>query len=79
MLDSLSEADSCLEAGVLVALLVRLFTEPCWDVERRPSFEKKEPRLRGGAGVGGDDFVGLSGMFVRRLIAKRPYVVLLLV
>lgn len=66
MLDSLSEADSCLDAGVLVALLVTLCMEPYCEAVRRPSFEKNEPRLRGGAGVGGDDLVGDSGMFASR-------------
>lgn len=36
--------------------------EPYCEAVRRPSLEKNEPRLRGGAGVGGDDLVGLSGI-----------------
>jgi hypothetical protein len=60
MLDSLSDADSCLAAGVLTALLATLCMEPYCEAVRRPSLEKKPKR--GGAGVGGDDLVGLSGI-----------------
>lgn len=73
MLESLSEADSCRGAGVLVALLVTLCMEPYWEAVRLPSFEKNEPRLLGGAGVGGDDLFGLSGILSRSSNARQRH------